>query len=466
MMRTLRARLLTAMVILIVVTIGVAGLVTRGLTHMELRRLGVEQHILNAPQLSSPLETWYAQHGSWNSVEPALNDSARSAGTDLLLLTPSGQIVARSAGLRGARIAVRADGSVMIESQAAGEVTRIVARQPGIMIRDAHGNAVGRLLSLPRNELPRLRTTPSLDRSLLWTFIAAALIAIAITLLVARRLTGPVETLTSAARRMAAGDRSVRVGTESTDEIGALGVAFNQMADAVEQNEAARRRLMSDVAHELRTPLTNIRCQLEALQDGLERTTPAVIDSMHHDAMQLSTLIADLEELSLAEAGQLRLEKRAVDLCELVQRVAATFTAAAATAGVALTIRCRERVICLADDRRISQVLSNLLANAVRHTPPEGTIEVNVRRKATDAIASVSDSGAGIAAEVLPHIFDRFYRADPSRSRATGGAGLGLAIVRQLVTAHGGTVTVASEPGRGSTFTVTLPVESGTTDGE
>jgi signal transduction histidine kinase len=457
-MRTLRARLLTAMVLLIVVTIGVAGLVTRGLTHRELRRLEVERSVFNAPRPSLPLQAWYARHGNWTGVEQVLNNSARLSDADVLLVTPNNQIVAVSEGLRSARITMGHDGSVTIEKHIGGETAKILARQPGIVARDGQGNTVGRIISFPRNDLPELSTSPTLDRSLLWTFIAAASIAIAITLFVAQRLTGPVETLTDAARRMAAGDRRVRVAAGSADEIGQLAVAFNQMADAVEQYEAARRRLMSDVAHELRTPLTNIRCQLEALQDGLERTTPAIIDSMHHDTMQLSTLIADLEELSVAEAGQLRLEKQPVDLCQLVRRVAATFGAQVAAADVTVTIRCDDGVVCDADERRISQVISNLLENAVRHTQPRGQIDVDVRRDTSQTLISVSDNGNGIAADVLPHIFDRFYRADPSRSRSTGGAGLGLAIVRQLVAAHDGSIRAESEPGRGSRFIVTLPV--------
>jgi signal transduction histidine kinase len=455
-MRTLRARLLTAMVLLIVVTIGVAGLVTRGLTHMELRRLYVEERTSNAPRLSLQLEAWHERKGGWAGIDALLSSSATLANADLLLVDLSGRRIAASPGLREASVQVSRDRSVTIERRRGGNRTRILVRH-GIPLHDAHGNTIGEVIAIPRDDLRDLAAI-SLDRSILWTFLVAAVIAIAITLLVARRLTGPVETLTAAARRMAAGDRSVRVATGSSDEIGQLAVAFNQMADAVEQNEAARRRLMSDVAHELRTPLTNIRCQLEALQDGLQTATTAVVDSMHDDTLQLSTLIADLEELSLAEAGQLRLEKHPSDLCELARRVLATFAARAAAAGVSVTIECDEALLCSVDDRRISQVISNLLGNAIRHTPPYGRIVLAVRRETTEALISVSDSGSGIAPEVLPHIFDRFYRTDPSRSRRTGGAGLGLAIVRQLAVAHGGDVRAESEPGRGSTFIVTLPM--------
>jgi signal transduction histidine kinase len=456
MMRTLRGRLLTAMVILIVVTIGVAGLVTRGLTHMELRRLHVEEGTLNASRLSVPLEAWYERGGTWTGIEPLLRSSASILNADLLLVDLSGRRIAVSPGLREASIQVGRR-TVTIERQERGNRTRILVRRPGIPLHDGHGNTIAQVIAVPRDDLRDLAAL-SLDRSILWTFVVAAVIAIAITLLVARRLTGPVETLTAASRRMAAGDRSVRVATGSSDEIGQLAVAFNQMADAVEQNEAARRRLMSDVAHELRTPLTNIRCQLEALQDGLQAATTAVVDSMHHDTLQLSTLIGDLEELSLAEAGQLRLEKRPSDLGVLIRRVAATFGAQAAGAEVSLTIECDDSVCCSVDDRRISQVIANLLANALRHTPPHGRIVLAVRREPEGAVISVADSGSGIAAEVLPHIFDRFYRPDPSRSRRTGGAGLGLAIVRQLAVAHGGGVRAESEAGRGSRFIVTLPM--------
>ena len=180
-MRTLRARLLTAMVLLIVVTIGVAGLVTRGLTHRELRRLEVERSVFNAPRPSLPLRAWYARHGNWTGVEQVLNNSARLSDADVLLVTPNNQIVAVSEGLRGARITMGHDGSVTIEKHIGGETAKILARQPGIVARDGQGNTVGRIISFPRNDLPELSTSPTLDRSLLWTFIAAASIAIAIT---------------------------------------------------------------------------------------------------------------------------------------------------------------------------------------------------------------------------------------------------------------------------------------------
>jgi signal transduction histidine kinase len=239
------------------------------------------------------------------------------------------------------------------------------------------------------------------------------------------------------------------------------------MAEGLEQQERLRRTLASDISHELRTPLANIRGYLEALQEGVVAPSPGVLGSLHEEAMLLNRLVDDLQDLSLAEAGQLRLETRPVLLAPLVEAAITALTPRAAEKGIALRAALPDDLPpALADPERIGQVLRNLLANALTHTPAGGTVTTTARAAEDRSFleVTVADSGSGIPAEHLPHVFDRFYRADPSRTRATGGAGLGLAIVRQLVVAHGGEVGAESEPGSGARFRFTLPV-AGAGDG-
>ncbi len=301
----------------------------------------------------------------------------------------------------------------------------------------------------------------SINQSLLVTGGATGLAALLLALLLARGVVGPVETLTLAARRMEKGDLSGRVTVRAHGEIGELAHAFNAMADGLGRLERVRRSMVTDIAHELRTPLANIRGYLEALRDGVVAPTPALLDSLHEEALLLTRLVADLQELELAEAGQLRLARRPVAVGDLVAKAVQAVQPTAAAKGVAVAAAPLPDLPALqADPDRLGQVLRNLLCNAITHTPAGGAVTVTAGATAGGIELRVSDTGSGIAADQLPHIFDRFYRGDPSRARSTGGAGLGLAIVQALVAAHGGTVRAASPGpgGRGSTFTVTLPV--------
>jgi len=258
---------------------------------------------------------------------------------------------------------------------------------------------------------------------------------------------------------MEAGDLSQRVEITSKDEIGDLAQAFNSMADGLARLEELRRNMVTDVAHELRTPLSNIRGYLEALQDGVVEPERHVIDSLYEEAMHLNHLIDDLQELSLAEAGQLRLERQPVALADVVHRVIEAVRARARAGEIELQTDLPEDLPLVdIDPQRIGQVLRNLLDNALTHTPPGGEIAIAAHADAQWVEVCVRDTGSGIAAKDLPYVFERFYRADRSRSRATGGAGLGLAIVRQLVQAHGGQIEVESEAGQGARFIFTLPV--------
>jgi two-component system sensor histidine kinase BaeS len=298
----------------------------------------------------------------------------------------------------------------------------------------------------------------SVNRTLLLVAVVAGLGAVLLILGLSRRILAPVEALTAAVRRMEAGDLSQRVDITSRDEIGELARAFNSMADGLARLEGLRRNMVTDVAHELRTPLSNIRGYLEAIQDGVVEPERGIIDSLYEEAMLLNHLVDDLQELSLAEAGQLKLERQPVALADIVDRAVEAIRPRAEVERVTVQVDLSEELLVDVDPRRIGQVLRNLLENALTHTPPGGEIAVAARISDRWVEVSVRDTGSGIAAEDLPYVFERFYRSDRSRSRATGGAGLGLAIARQLVEAHGGDIWVESTPDEGSKFWFTLPM--------
>lgn len=295
---------------------------------------------------------------------------------------------------------------------------------------------------------------------IVFVLLAVLLVTIVLTALGASRILRPIRALTNAAQRMASGDLGARVRIRGGDEVARLGSAFNAMADAVERNEQQRKALVSDVAHELRNPLANVRGYLEGAQDDVVRLDGALVESLLEETLVLQHLIDDLQDLALADAGRLRVHPEPTDGRALAEQVVAAHRQQAERAGVTLQAEGDRDASVEADPVRLRQALGNLVANALRYTPPGGSVTVRVHGDAapTGPVEfEVVDTGSGIAAEHLPHLFDRFYRADASRSRGTGGSGLGLAITRHLVEAHGGTIGVASKVGAGTRFTIRIP---------
>ncbi|MFC9245695.1 sensor histidine kinase [Streptomyces sp. NPDC057136] len=305
--------------------------------------------------------------------------------------------------------------------------------------------------------------------------IGAAALVLALTVgasvLAGVRLVRPLHALTGAAQRMRDGEDPSQVVVAGDNEIGRLAAAFNDMSAHRARLEEQRKVMVSDVAHELRTPLSNIRGWLEGAQDGIAEADATFVSSLLEEAVQLQHIIDDLQDLSAADAGALRLHPEPVRIEELLAQVASAHQAGAEAAGVGLTVALtagREPVPALdADPVRLRQAVGNLVSNAVRHTPPGGQVTLRAYVTAPgDAgdgaadetvVVEVADTGSGIEPEDLPYVFDRFWRAEKSRSRRTGGSGLGLAIVRKLAEAHGGTTGVASTVGQGSVFTLRLP---------
>lgn len=291
--------------------------------------------------------------------------------------------------------------------------------------------------------------------------VAVLVVTLLLSALLAGYVVRPVRRLAAAAQEAGEGNLLVRVEEHRRDEIGQMAHAFNRMADRRQQLEEARRRLVSDVSHELRNPLANIRGWLEAAQDGLAVPDERLLESLHEETTHLQRLVEDLHDLSVGDAGELRLSPEPIDLGSFCDQVADAHRATADAAGVELLASTSPGARIHADPVRLRQALGNLLVNAIRHTPRGGRVLV----LGAPGTLRVVDTGEGIAAAELPLIFDRFRRVDPSRSRATGGSGLGLAIVRQIVEAHGGTVEATSEVGAGTTVTIDLRARPRPLDG-
>ncbi len=302
--------------------------------------------------------------------------------------------------------------------------------------------------------------TTALNRSLLWTGLAAGAAGILLISLLSRRMLAPVRELSSAARLLGRGDTSQRVSAKGRDEVAELGRAFNSMASDLERAEGQRKILMADIAHELRTPLSNVQGYLEAIKDGLLQPDSRTVDTVHGQVMHLSRLVEDLRLLALAEAGDLPLHRQPGSLVDVLQRSMDAVKPRADAKGVEVSLEAHGELPHVEmDSMRIAQVVGNLLENAINYTPQGGAVTVTASLSGPrTARVSVSDTGMGIPADDLDNIFERFYRVDPSRTRATGAAGLGLTIAKGLVEAHGGAIYAESTLGQGSRFTFDLPL--------
>ncbi len=296
-------------------------------------------------------------------------------------------------------------------------------------------------------------------RNAIWggTAVAAG-IGVLVALVLAGRIVRPILGLTQAARAITKGLPVSPVPVTGRDEIAELGQAFNRMTARLAEEEQQRRRLFADIAHELRTPLSVIQGTLEGMLDRVVDPTPERIAGLHSQALLLKRLITDLRDLSLAQSGQLPLHRQTIDAARVTRETVETLAPLADDRAVSLHIEASDGLPRVnADPDRLRQVVLNLVENALRHTPQGGEVRISVQNAGESVRISVADTGRGIGPDDLPHIFEHFYRADPSRARSSGGTGLGLAIVKSLVEAHGGWVTVQSDVGTGSTFTVTLP---------
>ena len=468
MLHSLRYRFMIIIVIVAMIAVGAVGLLSSRVTSVAFNHYVRQDAETSLDRFRPLLLEHYEKYRGWNDAQPVLDQIGKLTGRQLILLDAHGKILAAAPiELRQAEVEITPDNKLFWRQQQDSDGKTIVRQfalinPRHIALQDVSGTTIGTLYLAP---IP-VQGTPeegdgfigSVNRSLWLAALASVVVAAFAAIFLARRVVGPVETLTAAVRRMEGGDLSQRVKVSSRDEVGSLADAFNSMADSLTRAEQLRRNMVNDIAHELRTPLTNIRCHLETLQDGLARPTPEMIDSLHEEAMLLNSLIDDLRDLALAEAGQLRLEPRSASVAGEVNLAVAGIRQQAQESELIVEVEIPDGLpLIYADPRRVGQVLRNLLHNAITHTPAGGKVRVSARHVEPNIEFIIQDTGSGIDPEHLPYIFDRFYRADSSRDRATGGAGLGLAIVKQFILAHGGQIRAESIKGQGTTIRFTLP---------
>lgn len=449
----MRLKLTISFLLVALVAIGSVVILAHQRTADEVRAYMFRGGALGLEPLVDDLEAYYARNHTWERAEMLL------AQTHM----PGGQHRGPGAmnGSNGKLRLADAKGNLIADEE--GPLTgRLTSQELEAAIPLKAGkDTVGYLLP----PLP-LHFTAG-DENLLLQRLnkaasTAALIATALALLLAfllsSRLLRPVQALTQAARRMAEGDLGQRVSIQGNDELALLARTFNHMAASLQEAGERRKALTADIAHELRTPLAVQRAHLEALQDGIYPLTSENLHPLVESNALLTRLVEDLRTLALTDSGQLELERTPVDLRALLEGVVGRFTPAARGRAIEITLASEENCpLVPADPGRVEQIISNLLSNALRHTPAGGSITIHLACTSQEARIQVRDSGPGIPPEDIEHIFERFYRADKSRSRTEGGTGLGLTIARQLARTHGGDLRAENHPAGGAVFTLTLP---------
>jgi two-component system sensor histidine kinase BaeS len=327
------------------------------------------------------------------------------------------------------------------------------------------GAQIGELVLVPMPELyesAALEFAKAQRQRALWIALPVLLLAVLASWALSRRMLRRLDALALASRRLAAGEHGVRVGTQGGDELGELARDFDRMADALQQSRQARDRWIADISHELRTPLTVLRGELQALQDGIRPLNAAALESLLDETERLSRRVDDLYALALSDSGGLRYRFQAVDLTALVLDVLDSRRAQLAKAGLKLSCEASVPVsLARGDSARLEQLVENLLSNALRYTDAPGEVRIRLNVQNRRARLQIEDSAPGVSAADLPHLLDRHFRSDAAQLRA-GGAGLGLAICRNIVEAHGGHVEVAASPLGGLRVTVELPSEAAT----
>ncbi len=454
-------KLTGAFALVIVVGILVTVVLTRQGTASQFTHLMIDNQMLQPTQIQQSLVDYYRRQGSWQDVDAYL---------DLLIVRDSmGRMSGMMGGMMGmmeSRIQVidgngRVVADTLTDTEATPMSNRDVQRWPLVLENQAVGNLLIDGSMMGMSGIDNQTILSGITRAVLIAGLVAGAVALLLGGLFVRQITQPLSGLARASGRVAAGDFSVRIPVHNHDELGELAETFNYMADSLETQEELRRNLVADIAHELRTPLTGIQGTIEALQDGVFPLTVDSLDPIHHEVTLLNRLIEDLRTLANADAGKLSLDRVPLYIPDLLERQINLFQYKAAEQNIDLQLELKEPLpVIHGDQQRLGQVLTNLLDNALRHTPAGGIVCIKVGSVAGGLTLTVQDTGVGIPAADLPHVFDRFYRVDRSRNRQTGGSGLGLAIVRQLIDAHGGQIGVESPPAgetSGTAFHLTLP---------
>jgi len=450
----MRLRLILSFVLVVLVTLVSVIFFARRGTERAVGDFMVHGGMVSSRDLVESLETYYNQTGIWMGVERLISG-----------MQGMGQMMegrGRGLGMMGQRLRIAdAEGIYVADSQgsSAGSQMTEAERSLAVPLMDTRGATVGYLVGEGG-----LGSDASLigqiNQVALQAGLFGGLIALLLGLVLAYSLVRPIHNLDRAARLLAKGDLDQRVPVQGNDELASLGNTFNSMAGSLQEAEKTRRAMTADIAHELRTPLAVQRAQIEALQDGVYPLTLENLQPLVDQNTQLNRLVEDLRTLALAESGDLKLERQPTHLPELVERVLERFRPHTDQRGITVNAEPPASEVCPPldlDPGRLEQILANLISNALRYTPEGGTIRVQISCDKNNVVLTVRDSGLGIPEEALPHIFERFYRADRSRNRSDGGTGLGLAIARRLSEAMGGELSAANAVEGGAVFSLVFP---------
>ena len=464
MRRSITVKLILAFLLVAVAGLGLASGITYWLTVREFKQLVFNQSL---DRFVADAALYYQVNGSWTGVLDSFNQhqsGPQPGGPTLPQQGSQGQIVPGDGGPHPSSfnfVLVDASGVVQIPS---GSYT-IGETLPASKLTSGTAVTVGNVrvgTVLVAGSPPPLGTLETqylvrTNQALLYAALGAAVVALLLGVLLARTLTHPLRDLTTAIHGMARGELKQHVTVKSKDEIGELAEAFNHMSADLDRLTQSRKQMTADIAHDLRTPLTVIGGYVESMRDGVLKPTPERFDTIHAEVDHLQRLVEDLRTLSQADAGELSLNRQLVAPAALIDRALKSYSPLAAQKKVELVSQVEPGLPPVhVDPDRMAQVFGNLITNALRYTPEGGTIRLDAGASAGSVVLAVSDTGQGIPPEALPHIFDRFYKADSARS-ASGQSGLGLAIARSIVEAHGGRIGAESQPGKGTRIHVDLP---------
>lgn len=409
-------------------------------------------------RMKESLELYYQETGSWENAQELFFETNSSIGQghgmmmrgmlmnmagmfnlDSLLLDMKGNVIADSAGTR-----IGTNGIVL-----KGHRLELIVNG------EKKGTLLFQQLKLQNLEEEFLQSS---NTAILISGFIASMIAVLFSVWIARKISKPLTNLVNGIKLIASGKKGFEVNISTTAEFFELGEAFNDMSRKLERNEEVRRSLVADVAHELRTPLAILQGKLESIQEGAIEPTEKIVLELTDEVYRLNRLVSDLQQLSLAEAGKLPLDRQAINIKDHIDRICTHLQWLADEKEITLKYDniTKDRYLNI-DSDRMTQVFVNIIGNALRHTPEQGVVEVSGEDRDERFLLKISDTGPGIPAEDLPFIFDRFYKRDSSRSRNESGSGLGLSIAKGFVEAHGGTVTVESEESKGTVFTIAIP---------
>ncbi len=462
MLRSITTRLILAFLLIGITVLALASGITYWLTARQFRQFSSDQA---RNRFVADMAFYYQSHGSWDGVLEYYQ--LRNASASPFTGPPGAPELTTHPSQPPPQTIffalVGQDGRVLIPSgqYTTGEVVPQAILSLGTAVT-VDSVQVGTALvtgSPPPLGGPEQRYLVNTNLALLYAALVGLALALVLGVVLARALTHPIRDLTAAIHAMAAGDLNQRVAVRSADELGELAAAFNHMSADLDRLTQSRRQMTADIAHDLRNPLTVIGGYIESIREGVLKPTPSRLEAIQAEVRHLERLVDDLRTLSQAEAGELRLNREPVSLHQLLEAAAQSYRPLAEKQGIKLKTDVPKDVPELdIDPDRMAQVLGNAITNSLRYTEPPGEITLRVSRDTHGVILTVSDTGKGISPEALPHVFDRFYRGDASRTRGEE-SGLGLAIAKSIVEAHGGEISAISAPGMGTTLKIALPLE-------